>query len=136
MRGAERLDTLRSPHEIRARVRLADDPVASWPPGGALPGALVGTWGPVDRSQVGELTFTAPNQYAFATPQESSGGYVVVTGDEIAFFNGALCGLRFPDGVGRYRWGLSGGELAFAPLNSDPCGRGDDLRSRRYTKLR
>ncbi len=109
--------------------------VQSWPPGGPLPAELVGTWRPVDPALVGDLTFTPPNQYVFATPAESSGGNVVVSGTEIAFFNGALCGLRLPEGVGRYRWTISGGELRFEPLNSDPCGRGSDLQTRKYVKL-
>lgn len=56
-------------------------------------------------------------------------GDVVVNNDEIDFFNGVqgtggttdLCGLHLPEGVGRYKWTLTGGVLHLVPLNQDPC---------------
>jgi len=109
----------------------------TWPPGGPLPPELVGTWRPSDPASIGNLVFTSPSQYVFAIPRgDSAGGNVVVNGDEIAFFNAPLCGLRLPEGIGRYRWTIGGGELRFEPLNIDPCGREDNLRTRKYTKVR
>jgi hypothetical protein len=50
--------------------------------------------------------------------QFAGSGDVVVTN----FFNGVICGLKLPDGVGRYTWTLTGGILYFK-LISDPCTR-------------
>ena len=54
----------------------------------------------------------------------SSSGDVVVNGTEIDFFSADVCGLKLPDGVGRYTWALSDGVLQFTALGADPCPRG------------
>ncbi len=115
---------------------VSPSPAAARPSGGPLPPELLGTWKPTDTASVGTLIFTAPDKYAFETPGDIAGGNVLVNGDEIAFFGAARCGLAFPGGVGRYRWTIGGGQLAFVALNDDPCGRVDDLKNRRYMKLR
>jgi hypothetical protein len=65
----------------------------------------------------------------FGAPAEGS---VVVNGDEIDFFNGDQCGIGLPGGIGRYRWTVTGGDLALSPLNEDPCGRSEDLADIQY----
>jgi hypothetical protein len=97
---------------------------------------LIGTWKPTDATLIGTLIFTGPDRYAFETPGDIAGGNVVVNGDEIAFFAAARCQIPLPGGIGRYRWSIVDGELGFAALNDDPCGRVDDLKNRRYTKVR
>jgi hypothetical protein len=60
----------------------------------------------------------------FNNPGFNSGtGDVVVNNTEIDFFNGVVCALQLPDGVGRYKWTLRGGVLQFKLLNHDPCNR-------------
>ncbi len=109
----------------------------SWPAGGPLPPELVGTWRPSDPALIGNLVFTSPDQYVFAVPRgDSAGGNVAVNGDEIAFFNAVPCGRPLPEGIGLYRWTIGGGELRFESLNNDPCGRSDNLRTRKYIKVR
>lgn len=100
-----------------------------------MPPELVGTWTPTDPAQIGSLVLTPPHQYVFATPEDSAGGNVVVRGNEIDFFNAVRCGLSLPAGVGRYKWTLMEGELGFAPLNEDMCGRVSNLRTRKYRKV-
>jgi len=47
---------------------------------------------------------------------------VVVNHNEIDFFNGVICGLKLPYGVGLYTWTITAGVLYFN-LISDPCTR-------------
>jgi hypothetical protein len=72
-----------------------------------------------------QLTFTATTYHQELTASASTlagSGDVVVKNSEIDFFNGVLCGLTLPDGIGRYTWTLTGGFLHFT-LISDPCPR-------------
>jgi hypothetical protein len=46
----------------------------------------------------------------------------VVRGNEIDFFSSAICGLYLPEGVGRYRWKISGNMLELRVIGTDPCG--------------
>jgi hypothetical protein len=57
----------------------------------------------------------------------------VVNNDEIDFFNGVLCGLKLPDGVGRYTWRVTAGVLYFT-LISDPCSRSTYYAYRGFTR--
>jgi len=61
------------------------------------------------------------------------GGEVVVNNNEIDFFNGALCGLHLPEGVGRYTWRLTAGLLTLT-LISDPCARPDAYTSGSFSR--
>jgi hypothetical protein len=49
-------------------------------------------------------------------------GQIVVRGDEIDFFGSAHCGLSLPEGVGRYRWKISGDRLRLDAIGKDACG--------------
>jgi hypothetical protein len=73
-----------------------------------------------------ELTLTTTTySQAFSAiggKQDAGQGDVVVKNHEIDFFNGVLCGLELPDGIGRYTWTLTGGVLHLT-LISDPCPR-------------
>jgi hypothetical protein len=70
------------------------------------------------------LTATTYSQAltAYNGTQGGGRGNVVVSNNEIDFFNGAYCGLDLPDGVGRYTWKITGGLLTLT-LISDPCPR-------------
>jgi len=62
-------------------------------------------------------------------------GDLAVDGDEIAFFNAAICGLTLPNGVGRYRWKVEDRKLHFHVIGKEPCGgRSDILDDSTYTK--
>jgi hypothetical protein len=54
--------------------------------------------------------------------QDAGQGNVVVSNHQIDFYNGVICGLKLPDGVGRYTWTITAGVLYFT-LISDPCAR-------------
>ena len=46
----------------------------------------------------------------------------MVKGNEIDFFNAAVCGLYLPEGVGRYRWRIKGRTLQLDVIGKDLCG--------------
>jgi hypothetical protein len=98
-------------------------PTASAPPGGAVPTTLAGNWilRTTTPSTSPDLVFQA-SSYELITNGGLSFGNVAVNGNEIDFFNGNVCRIPLPGGVGRYRWSLHGGVLQFTPLNMDPCG--------------
>jgi hypothetical protein len=73
------------------------------------------------------LALTATTYHVYISTQLTGSGDVVVNDREIDFFNGALCGLQLPDGVGRYTWTLTAGALHLTALTPDPCGRDQDL---------
>jgi hypothetical protein len=73
------------------------------------------------------LALTATTYHVYISTQLTGSGDVVVKNKEIDFFNGALCGLLLPDGVGRYTWTLRAGTLHLTALTPDPCGRDQDL---------
>jgi Fibronectin type III domain len=113
--------------------------------GGPVPAQLLGDWFwfvPAAVTAVGgapcpsppthtncfyQLTLTATTYSGAITTapgtQFAGSGDVIVNHTEIDFFNGGVCGLPLPDGVGRYKWTLTGGVLHFTPLNQDPCDR-------------
>ena len=61
-------------------------------------------------------------------------GDAVVNRTEIDFFNGPACGLKLPQGVGRYAWTLTGDVLSFVVLAPDPCPRVVWLAGQSYTR--
>jgi hypothetical protein len=98
-------------------------PPASAPPGGPVPTTLAGDWilRTTTPSTSPDLIFQG-NRYQLVTSGGFSFGNVAVNGNEIDFFNGSVCRIPLPGGVGRYRWSLHNGVLQFTPLNADPCG--------------
>jgi hypothetical protein len=69
-------------------------------------------------------------------PTRLAHGDLAVDGDEVAFFNAAICGLTLPDGVGRYRWKVKDRKLHFQVIGKEPCGgRSDILDDSTYTKV-
>jgi hypothetical protein len=66
----------------------------------------------------------------------SAQGRIVVNGDEIAFFNSNApsCPLRLPEGVGRYRWRLTGDKLHLTEIGNDPCVRATHLAGATYLR--
>jgi hypothetical protein len=109
----------------------------SRPQGGPVPASLLGDWflpPAIVAAVEGDsscrllrLTLTATNYRLTHDPAcggLTSTGEVVVNKTEIDFFNADVCGLKLPDGVGRYGWTLTSGLLHFSALNPDPCPRG------------
>src|ERR1700730_8228937 len=103
------------------RVASVATPTAALPPGGPAPPALSGDWHQGDTTNGSDLILNG-NRYEIQTSGGFSFGLVAVNGNEIDFFNGDVCGIPLPGGVGRYRWSLQNGVLYLTPLNSDPCG--------------
>lgn len=105
------------------------------PAGGPAPPELQGTWKLVSDSPERGLLFVISEQH-YRVPTRLAHGDLAVEGDEIAFFNAAICGLTLPDGVGRYRWKVEGRKLDFQLIGKEPCGgRGDILDDSTYTKV-
>ena len=108
------------------------------PPGGPVPAAIQGDWflPPAtvssimsnDSCRLLKLTLAATTYHLTHSINPacgtSSSGDVVVNKAEIDFFSADVCGLKLPDGVGRYTWTLTGGVLHFAAMKPDPCPRG------------
>jgi hypothetical protein len=132
-------------------------PVASPPPGGPVPGQLLGDWflpggdaaavalnPPAGGGPPCPKPYSAANCYFQMTLAATTyhfyiggpgqalvgAGNVVVNNDEIDVFGGANC-----DGVGRYKWALTGGGL-LVTLISDPCGRSDVLTYQTWSRTR
>jgi hypothetical protein len=121
----------------------APSAAAGTPRGGPVPAELLGDWfmppaavEPVSGVpcpspatvtncffQLTLMATTYHQAYTASGGQQAAGqGNVVVSGNEIVFFNGLVCGLKLPDGVGRYTWTITAGILHFT-LISDPCTR-------------
>jgi hypothetical protein len=75
-----------------------------------------------------QLTLAATTYHLFIGTTLVGSGNVVVNNDELDVFNGANC-----DGVGRYKWTLTGGVLLFT-LISDPCGRSEVLTYQSWSR--
>jgi hypothetical protein len=120
----------------------------SRPQGGPVPTTLLGDWFLPPEIVIAvendsscrllRLTFAATTYHL--THDQACGG-VVSTGEvavnkaEIDFFNADVCGLKLPNGVGRYGWTLTGGLLRFTALSPDPCPRGPAwLDKRTYSR--
>ena len=103
-----------SPASHSPNVKTVMSPTPAPPPGGPAPAELQGQWLPADGS--GRI-------FIMANSWKSGDAYseFVVDGDEIDFYNGRLCGIGLPGGIGRYRWTINDGLLRFTPLASDPC---------------
>ena len=130
-------------------------PAASPPPGGPAPAQLQGDWflapAAVDailgHGGAGTcpsppltatncfflLNLTATTYHLEGTAIATGSGNVVVNGNEIDFFNGAVCGLQLPDGVGRYTWTLKVGVLSLT-LISDPCSRPEYMANQSWRR--
>jgi hypothetical protein len=146
LRDRNLLNTHPAPaHQGPPVTKTTPPPVASPPPGGPVPVGLQGNWflppatymalngsatpcpsPPSAANCFFELTLMSTTyREAYSAKggrQEAGQGDVVVNNNEIDFFNGVLCGRQLPDGVGRYRWALTGG-LLYLTLISDPCPR-------------
>ena len=126
---------------------LSPTPAASPPPGGPVPAQLLGNW-LLPRAAVIAIAHVTPNvpltltleattyhlRGIFPPTDYTVSGSVVVNNSEIDFFNEDLCGYQLPDGVGRYKWTLTGGVLHFTLLNQDLCGRTDYLGNQNYSR--
>ena len=90
------------------------------PHGGPAPPELQGTWLTKYLGTPARLYIRA-NGFAVSLGVAGS-GQIVVRGDEIDFFGSAHCGLSLPEGVGRYRWKISGDRLRLHAIGKDACG--------------
>ena len=108
----------------------------SRPPGGPLPAQLQGDWFLVgSESSTNQHLILTATTYMTRQTNGDAHGEVVVNGEEIDFFNGDVCGLPLPGGVGRYRFTLTSGTLRLMPITPDPCGRTSILSNFNYRKL-
>jgi len=114
------------------------NPVVSPPPGGPVPSVLTGDWvSPSKDNNPSDATdlILHGSRFEIQTSGGLSFGMVAVNGSEIDFFNGDVCRIGLPGGVGRYHWSVQGGILHLTPLNVDPCGgRTGPLANASYTK--
>lgn len=109
--------------------------VAGAVPGEAAPPALQGTWKLVSKSLDRGLLFVISDRH-YRVPTRLAHGDLAVDGNEVAFYNAAICGLTLPDGVGRYRWRVEGETLTFRLIGEEPCGgRGDILEDSTYKRI-
>ena len=94
------------------------------PPGDPAPAQLRGDWLSIETSGLPPVRLTIrESSYRASRVGEAGGsGEIVVRGDEIDFFNSALCALYLPEGVGRYRWRIKGNKLQLHVIEKDPCG--------------
>jgi hypothetical protein len=93
-------------------------------PGDPAPTELQGTWRLVSGSEeLGPTRLVIADRLSSASRGGAAAqSEIVVNGDEIVFFNSSACGLMLPEGVGRYRWRVSGKMLHLEPIGKDPCG--------------
>ena len=126
------------------------------PAGGLVPAQLIGDWSmapetvnlimstdgnpgcpkPVTAATCMVLFTLTSTTYHWTTSLglDERPGDVVVNQTEIDFFNGPVCGLKLPQGVGRYTWTVTGTVLHFASLGSDPCPRRVWLADQSYSR--
>lgn len=93
-----------------------------------MPEELAGTW------YLGVSVYMmrlSSNTYVLA----GSTGNVVVTANEIVFFNASGCNMPLPGGIGRYSWALTGPSVHFVRV-ADPCPRGDLLADTTWSRTK
>jgi hypothetical protein len=130
-----------TPSAAPSPMHATPAPAPSPPPGGPLPTQLLGDWflppattvavdganacpsPPTVQTCFLKLNLTETDYHLTLTQTPTGSGNIVVNNDEIDFFNGGNCGLYLPDGVGRYKWTLTGGSLRLKSLDQDPCPR-------------
>jgi hypothetical protein len=101
---------------------------APWPSGDPVPEELAGIW------YLGVSVYMmrlSGNTYVLA----GSTGNVVVTANEIVFFNASGCNMPLPGGIGRYSWALTGPSVHFVRV-ADPCPRGDLLSDTTWSRTK
>jgi hypothetical protein len=106
----------------------ASSGAAPWPSGDPVPDELAGIW------YLGTSVYMmrlSGNGYVLA----GSTGNVVVTANEIVFFNASGCNMPLPGGIGRYSWALTGPSVHFARV-ADPCPRGDLLADTTWSRTK
>jgi hypothetical protein len=127
------------------------------PAGGPVPTQLIGDWSlsaealdailqvsgnsqcpkPLSvQTCMASLRLTATH-YSWVSdlPLDTRAGDVVVNQSEMDFFNGPACGLKLPQGVGRYTWTITGAVMRFVALGPDPCPRSVWLANQSYTRV-
>lgn len=118
------------------------------PTGGPVPAELLGKWylptaavsaaaggfcrAPVTYQTCNLRLTLDTTTYSFVGTYAPGPGDVVVNNSEVDFFNAPQCDFKGAQGVGQYRWTLTGGGLHLKALNSDPCGRGEVLTNQTF----
>ena len=125
-------DRRRKPHQIRGaappgrELCLSARPAvplrrSSREPGYSYPLRLVsppaGPGEPVSQLELSGRHYDTSRRASAGLPN----GEIAVDGNEIAFFNTATCELFLPEGVGHYRWKVSGKRLHLDAIGNDPC---------------
>jgi hypothetical protein len=106
------------------------------PTGEAAPEELQGIWELVSKKNPEKGLRLVISESHYRVVQRLAHGDLVVNGNEIAFFNAAVCGLQLPDGVGHYRWTIEGERLHFDMVEEDPCGgRSTILEDATYKRI-
>jgi hypothetical protein len=83
-----------------------------------------------------QLNLTAGLYHVSISGAVNEEGHVVVNNNEIDFFSDGMdCWLELPNGVGRYKWTITGGVLHLT-LISDPCGRDYELANRSWLRTK
>ena len=99
--------------------------------GGPPPPELQGTW-LRKTERLGPIRlYIRENRYTISAGGSGQGA-IVVDRDELVLFNSTApsCrALKFPEGVGRYRWSIAAGKLHLSRIGRDPCGARADLLS-------
>jgi hypothetical protein len=117
-----------SPAVVSSASPSASLAAAPWPSGDPVPQELAGLW------YLGTSVFTmrlSGNNYVLT----GTNGNVVVTANEIVFFNGTGCNMPLPGGIGRYSWTLSDTSLHFVRV-ADPCPRAELLSSSTWSRTK
>lgn len=106
------------------------------PTGGTAPTELQGTWKLVSGNALEKGTLFVIGDRHYRVPTHLAHGDLAVNGNQIAFFNAAICGLTLPEGIGRYHWTVKGGALHFQVIGEEPCGgRADILDGTTYERI-
>ncbi len=121
---------------VASSPTVAATSAAAAPEGEDAPAELQGTWKLATKgSPERGLLFVISDRH-YRIPTRLANGDLVVNGDEILFFNAAICGLTLPEGIGRYRWSVDGDTLRFELVGKEPCGgRSDILASSVYRRI-
>jgi hypothetical protein len=106
------------------------------PSGDAAPAQLQGTWKLVSGNALEKGILFVIGDRHYRVPTYLAHGDLAVNGNQIAFFNAAICGLTLPEGIGRYHWTVKGGALHFQVIGEEPCGgRADILDGTTYERI-
>jgi hypothetical protein len=111
-----------------SRTPSAQPTATPRPTAPTIPSELRGVWN-TTLDNGGPLALTlADTGYEIKNDIETIRGGLRVADAEITFLRSGAC-----DGVGTYRWALTGGQLTFQPVATDQCpGRAGEIEGHTY----